>query len=124
MIRYGMSTKGVLLGALMIAPAACLGPGDITGDDEDARLVGTIVVATMTSGATTDPDGYLASLNEGLAQPIDANGTITFGDVPIGTHNVLLSGFNGTCQPTTPNPVYVVLLPDSTITTQFEVSCP
>jgi len=124
MIRYGMRTKGLLLGALMLGTTACLGPGDVTGEDEDERLVGTIIVATMTTGAMPDPDGYLASVNEALSQPIDANGSVTFGEVPVGTHSVLLSGMNGSCVAITPNPVYVLLLPDSTVTTQFEVSCP
>ena len=124
MIRYRKHAKDLVLAALALATTACLGPGDITGDQDEVEPVGTIVVATLTTGPTPDPDGYLASVNEALSQPIDANGTITFGDVPVGTRSVLLSGMNGTCVATTPNPVYLLLLPDSTVTAQFEVSCP
>ena len=124
MIRYRKHAKDLVLAALALATTACLGPGDITGDEDDVRLLGTIVVATNTTGTTPDPDGYIASLNEALTQPIDANGAVTFAEVPVGTHNVLLSGFNGSCAPTTPNPVYVVMLPDSTVTALFEISCP
>ena len=123
MIRYRTRTNVLALGALGLAAAACLGPGDVTGDEDEVQLVGTIVVATMTTGPGADPNGYLAMLNEGLAQPIEANGAVTFGDVPVGTHNVRL-GEVDTCTVTTPNPVYVLLLADSTINTQFEVSCP
>ncbi len=124
MIRYSKHAKFVLLGACALGAASCFGPGDITGDQDEPEPKGTINVGTLTIGANPDPDGYLASVNEGVAEPITANGSVTFGDMRVGTHNVLLSGFNGTCVATTANPVYILLLPDSTVTVQFEINCP
>ena len=123
MIRYRTRTKGVVVGVLGLAGAACLGPGDITGDQDDPQFIGTVVVVTITTGPGADPNGYLAMLNEGLSQPIEANGTVTFGAVPIGTHDVRLEGVD-VCMVTTTNPIHVVLTPDTTVTAQFEVNCP
>ena len=124
MIRDGTNAKLLLLGLSLSAAAACLGPGDTTGVDEDAEPTGTIIVATITTGPGSDPTGYLAVLNEGLSQPIEANGSVTFGDVRIGTHNVWLDGVDSPCVLTTTSPVAVLLLPDSTVTAQFDVNCP
>jgi hypothetical protein len=123
MIRYSQHGKCVLLAACALGAAACFGPGDITGDDVPDPT-GTIIVGTLTIGANPDPDGYLASVEEGVTEPIAVNGAVTFEDLRVGTHNVLLSGLNGLCVVTTANPVLVLLLPDSTVTTQFEINCP
>jgi hypothetical protein len=123
MIRYQRAAAFVTA-ATLYGAAACLGPGDITSGEETEDLTGTINVGTMTTGASTDADGYLASLNEALTQPIDANGSVSFGDVRVGTHSVRLLGVDAPCYVVTANPTTVLLLPDSTVTTPFEVDCP
>ena len=122
MIRYAKHVRSLVLGASIVGAASC-GPGDITGDDDDVELTGTIVVASTTTGPRSDPDGYLALLDEGLAQPIEASGSVTFADVRAGTHNVRLDDVEAPCVLTTPIPVYVLLMQDSTVNVQLDVSC-
>jgi hypothetical protein len=126
MNRYGNRVK--LLGsvAVLIGGTACFGQGGVLGSDEneDVVYVGTIAVSTTTTGAMPDPDGYLALLDEGRAQPIGVNGSVTFDNVPVGTYNVRLDGYANNCVVMTPNPAYVVLVVDSAHTTHFDVDCP
>jgi hypothetical protein len=125
MIRYSRRAANLLAMATIGGAAACLGPGDVTGGGEDFVPSGTIVVGTQTTiGASSDPDGYLASLNEALTQPIDANGSVSFGPVPAGTYDVRLLGVDAPCYSVTSNPTYVLLRPDSTVTAAFEINCP
>jgi hypothetical protein len=127
MIRYGKPARHLLLTALTIAAAGCIGPGGVLGndtDDEDPVFVGTISVTTATTGAQPDPDGYLAALDEARALQIETNGTVSFENVAIGTYGVRLDGLASNCSVTTANPVFVTLPPDSTLMTQFAVDCP
>ncbi|MGE0157958.1 MAG: hypothetical protein AB7T31_01025 [Gemmatimonadales bacterium] len=127
MIRYSKPRASVVLAALgAVAASGCLGPGGVLGDDQDPDvfLVGTITVSTQTTGATIDPDGYQASLDEAHIQSIGVNGSVSFEAVPAGTYGVLLSGVDGSCVVTTANPAFITLLADSTVDAQFDVDCP
>jgi hypothetical protein len=127
MIRDGKPTKFLLLTAWMIAAAGCLGPGGVLGNDndnEDPIFVGTISVTTATTGAQPDPDGYLAALDEARALQIETNGTVSFENIPVGTYGVRLDGVAANCVVATANPLFVTLLADSSIMTQFAVDCP
>jgi hypothetical protein len=125
MIRYG---NGVGLLAMTLvalgAGSACIGEHDVTGDDgNDLELSGTIVVAVNTTGSNPDPDGYTASLDEGLVQALEVNGSVTFAGVRTGSHAVHLDGVAINCVPTPSSPVIVTLSPDNTVTTSFTVTC-
>ena len=126
MIRYGRNARALTITVLVIGATGCLGPGGVLGDDqdEDLVLVGTINVSTATTGAAPDPDGYLASLDESRVQEVGTNSAVTFVNVPAGTYGVRLDGYAGNCQVSPSPPVFVTLLPDSTITSHFDVSCP
>ena len=126
MIRYGKHAKVLLVAAGMVGVAGCLGPGGVLGSDQDEDLVfrGTIAVTAVTTGAAPDTDGYLASLDESLVQPIEPNGSVAFEGVSAGTYGVRLDGYAANCSVTTANPVFVTVLPDSTVPANFAVDCP
>jgi hypothetical protein len=125
MIRYGRRAN-LLSAVLALSAVACLGPGGVlgSGDDEDVILVGSITVATTTTGPASDPNGYLVQLNEALVQPIGNSGSVTFSAIPPGQYGVQLTGVDGTCVVTSPNPVSVLVLPDSSATANFDIDCP
>ena len=116
----------LLIGALIgIAASACFEAGDNTFgiDDDDLLLQGTIVVSTNTLGTAIDPDGYVAALDEARQQAIDVNGSVTFSSLRAGGYNVALTGVASNCTVAGSNPVSFQLFADSTVYTQFDVTC-
>jgi hypothetical protein len=130
MSRYGTHSMYLVVGAAIVGAAGCLGPGGMLGNDQggggdgDPLVVGTINVTTTTTGASPDPDGYMASLDEARVEPIGLNGAVTFSPIPIGTYGVLLSGVDGTCTIVGDNPLFVTVKADSIVTSHFDVTCP
>jgi hypothetical protein len=128
MSRWPTPTKYLSITAWVVATAGCLGPGGVLGndpnDDQDPILVGTISVTTTTTGAQPDPDGYMAALDEARAQQIPTNGTVSWESIAVGTYGIRLDGVAGHCNVTTPNPLFVTLMADSSLQTQFAVDCP
>jgi hypothetical protein len=127
MIRYGHRI-GLVTTPLLLALAvgsACIGENDVTGgnDDDPLATFGTVVVAATTTGSNQDPDGYVASLDEGLVQPLEVNGSVTFSAVRTGSHAVHLDGVAFNCTTTPTSPVYVTLSAGSTVTTTYAVTC-
>jgi hypothetical protein len=128
MIRRATPTKYLLVAAGMVAAAGCLGPGGVLGndpnDDQDPVLVGTISVTTVTTGAQPDPDGYMAALDEARAQQIPTNGTVSWENIAVGTYGIRLDGVSGNCIVDPTPPLFVTLMADSSLQTQFAVDCP
>jgi hypothetical protein len=126
MIRYG-NRVGLLAMTLVAlgAGSACIGEHDVTGPQEgdDMGLSGTIVIAVNTTGSNPDPDGYTASLDEALVQPLEVNGSVTFSGVRTGSHAVHLDGVATNCVPAPSSPVFVTLVAESTVSTSFTVTC-
>ena len=117
---------GMMFGAawVCVASSACFWEGGNTGiDDDDLLLLGTIVAGTSTRGPSSDPDGYLVSLDESRIQPIDINGGVTFMDLKVGGWDVTLEGVASNCVIAGANPVPVMLFADSIVQTQFDVTC-
>ena len=65
--------------------------------DDTGPIVGSINVATATSGTEPDPDGYTLSVNGDAGQPIGANATLTLPGVLPGTYSVQLAGVASNC---------------------------
>jgi hypothetical protein len=116
----------LLAGALTaVAASACFEVGDNTFgiDDDDLLLTGTIVVSTNTFGASIDPDGYVAALDESRRQAIDVNGSVTFSSLKVGGYDVTLEGVALNCTVAASHPGAFMLFADSTVFTQFDVTC-
>jgi hypothetical protein len=58
---------------------------------------GSIRVTTATTGPNQDADGYQFAIDGGLPQSILASGVQTVGDIPAGSHTVVLSGVASNC---------------------------
>jgi hypothetical protein len=85
---------------------------------------GTIEITTTTTGGSPDPDGYTVALDNGAAQPIENNTTLTLADVTPGAHQVTIAGVASNCTVTGNNPRQVNVTAGSTSAVAFGISCP
>ncbi|CAN5693625.1 hypothetical protein BH23GEM9_BH23GEM9_21250 [soil metagenome] len=86
------------------------------------ELTGEIEVTTRTTGAAPDPDGYSVSIG-GTSFAIGINETITVDNIREGTSVVTLSGLEGNCAVSGPNPVDVEVVADETAEVAFDINC-
>ncbi|MBA3445640.1 MAG: hypothetical protein H0T58_12420, partial [Gemmatimonadales bacterium] len=93
---------------------ACTAPGPATGSLE---------IATVTTGPTQDPDGYLVSVDGGRSQPIGTNATATLANVSAAEHTVELLGLAANCQLSGENPRAVTIPAAGTGRVAFAVTC-
>lgn len=86
---------------------------------------GDLLVTATSTGLSSDPDGYMVSVDGGSALPLAINGdTLSFTGLLPGAHSVELSDVLGTCTVaggTTHNPVVVA---GAATVENFAVSCP
>jgi len=85
--------------------------------------VGSLEVTVSTTGEALDDDGYVVTVIAGPTGAVEANGTITLADVPVGNRNVQLSGINTNCDVAGPNPKAVVMAFGQTTQVTFELGC-
>ena len=84
---------------------------------------GTIATTAVTTGASIDPDGYIARVNGGAGKPILPNGTVTRAGLAPGAHTVQLDNIAANCQVQGDNPRAVVVAGNQTTPVTFEVIC-
>jgi len=84
---------------------------------------GNLTATTSTTGSNLDPDGYTVTVDGTTSQPIATNGSVTFNDLPAGSHSIALSGAAANCTVTSANPQTVTVPPGGTATATFSVSC-
>jgi epidermal growth factor receptor substrate 15 len=85
---------------------------------------GDLAATTTTSGgASMDPDGYTVTVDAGASQTIAVNGSVTFGGVAAGDHDVALSGLATNCTLSSANPQTVSVPSGGTATAAFTVDC-
>lgn len=85
--------------------------------------VGSLEVAVSTGGEAVDEDGYTVSVIGGPSGTVDANGTTTLADVPVGTRSVELSDVSANCAVTGANPKPAAIAFEQTTQVAFEVTC-
>ena len=66
--------------------------------------LGDLVVWTSTTGVDLDPDGYTVTVDGSANQNITTNGNVTFTNLDVGNHTVLLTGVAPNCSVTGTNP--------------------
>ncbi len=85
---------------------------------------GSITVTTATTGASPDLDGYTIAMDAGASQPIGVHDSVTFTDLPVGSHTAVLSGVAANCTVTGGNSKTVNVTAGNTAIAAFDISCP
>jgi Tol biopolymer transport system component len=104
--------------------ATMMGAGCGTGDDMvEPPALGALIVTITTTGADPDPDGYGLRVDQASDRVVGVNEATTFEELPVGSHEVALSGLAGNCQINGDNPRTITV--EAGVTTQlaFAVSC-
>jgi hypothetical protein len=84
---------------------------------------GDLDVATATTGADLDPDGYTVTVDGTTSQATGANATVRFSALAEGSHTVELSGVAANCTLAGSNPRTVTVAAGSVASTTFDVTC-
>jgi hypothetical protein len=84
---------------------------------------GTIQVATTTSGAGSDPDGYALIFDAADRGSIGVTATTSLAGLTPGPHSIGLTGLAANCQVVGDNPRNVMVTPGQTAQVSFEVTC-
>jgi len=85
--------------------------------------VGIIRTVTFTTGTNQDPNGYAFAIDDGPRTAVGSNGTVDTRLVPVGNHDVALSGLAPNCQALTPTPQFVRVEHNTTTEARFAVTC-
>jgi TolB protein len=84
---------------------------------------GSLVVTTTTSGVDLDPNGYTATTETGIFQPIGINATVAVNNVPSGARTVELTGLVSNCTVQGQNPRTVTVPISGAVQTDFAIVC-
>jgi hypothetical protein len=110
---------GVALVAVTLVASTCGSPPTVVPPPDP----GTLQVNVSTKGSDPDQDGYTVALDSGSPQNVAPNGSLTFGDVEPGGHQLTLDGVADNCSAGPSNPLSVSVQSSATTTVTFEVDC-
>ncbi len=110
---------------LAAAAASLWGCGGNSGGslEPPPAEAGAIQVTTVTTGPSSDPDGYAVTVDAGSPQAIGASASLTLSGLAAGDHTVELGGVAGNCVVTEENPRTVTVTASATAETTFGVVC-
>jgi dipeptidyl aminopeptidase/acylaminoacyl peptidase len=136
MLRFaGVIAGDHQVGLSGIAPnCAVSGPNPVTATvtTGETRLriqvtcqaaVGSAEVTVTTTGAGFDPDGYRVTVDAMLPQPIGLQGSVRFGELVPGNHQLLLSGLALNCAVQGDNPRSLTIAALEIVSIAFQVDC-
>jgi hypothetical protein len=115
-MRRHRSLTAILVAAT-VAGLAC------NGDEVSAPEVGRLQVVTITTGQSTDPDGYTVQVDGGQVQSVGPNTQLDFGSLPAGSHIVALAGVASNCSVSEGAAQSFDLSEDSVAVARFTVNC-
>lgn len=98
-IQNSFCVRVVIAVSLSIA-SGCVAPTNpvaVGGGGGSGGPTGDLHIAVSTSGTNIDANGYQLIFTESVTYPIDANGTFSLDDVPIGNYQVTLSDLAPNC---------------------------
>lgn len=93
------------------------------GDDSTGPQAGAIRVTLTMTGNAPDPDGCTVAVDGGPLYAIEASDELTFSDMAVGSHEVLLGDLAENCQVSGSNPQTVSVSAGSTTQAAFAVGC-
>jgi hypothetical protein len=85
--------------------------------------LGALQVKTVTTGAGSDPDGYVVSVDGRPGEPIGANATLAIADLTPGVHTAGLSGISDNCQVAGANPLSATVTVGVASLVSFSIEC-
>lgn len=88
-----------------------------------SAATGELRVTTRTTGSPRDADGYELIIDDGAAQAIGGNESLTFDGLRVGSHNVTIRGLAAECQVQGEESRTVAVAASATTTVAFEVIC-
>ncbi len=118
-VWYDRARRGVFITFLTIVAATCSGSPTAPPPPK----TGTVTATVKTSGSNQDSDGYTIALDSGTPKDVATNGTVTFTDVTVGSHNLTLGGVASNCMASPSAPVSVSVQASATASSSFEVDC-
>src|SRR5882724_8160439 len=104
--------------AFLLAALAC------GGSDLIAPSPGNLQVTAATSGAPADldPDGYTVAVDGGAARALPVNGSVTFSQLAVGPHSLVLAGTASNCTVSGQNPASVTITGGQTEHAVFQIA--
>jgi hypothetical protein len=94
-----------------------------TGSDITVPQLGTLEIATSTSGPEPDPDGYLVSIDGAQPIALGSNAVLSLTDLLAGPHTVELSGLAGNCTVSGDPRINVSVTVDEVAAASYAVTC-
>jgi Tol biopolymer transport system component len=114
--------RSLMLLALWVAAGLVAGCSD-PDSTLAAPVIGTLEVATSTTGEDIDVAGYTVSVDGGSGHAIGPNATLAIPGLAAGDREVHLTGVASNCAVAGENPRTVVVTAGSTTRTDFDVAC-
>ena len=93
------------------------------GSESTGPSTGIVLIRASNTGPGLDPDGYVVAVDGGTGQSLPVNGSVTFNQLSVGSHQFLLSGVATNCTLLSPNPVTVAVTAGDTAQATFQLSC-
>ena len=131
--RRGNWALPVALVAVSLAASGCDGGNDpVAPPDKNGEpppppptlpVVGTVAITISTTGTSSDPDGYVVTLEGTGGRSIGSDESLLVENVPAGYHSIVLSGESADCTIAGPNPRTVNVRAGERVSTTFEVGC-
>ena len=84
---------------------------------------GRLEISVVTNGTALDIDGYGVTLDGAEVRAVQANGSVTLGEISQGSHVLELSGLAENCAVQGENPRTIVVPNGKTLSASFVVVC-
>jgi hypothetical protein len=119
----GRTVPGSTMRSLKLAPVLAAALAAACHDGPTAPTYGELVVTVSTSGGDLPETGYRVMVDTVAGPVVEPSGTVTIPGVPVGTHQVSLSGVPDHCEVSGPHPRSVTVSRSGAAQASFAVIC-